>query len=286
MERICQRWDISFTMGITLDKILLLGAATFYGFAVIHASFLWRKGFKKDNFVNFSFILAAFLIHTSAMLVRGLAFSRCPTGNLFEASVFIGWCLTLIVLVTALFSRTNFIGAFASPLLFAVIIFSIMPGLDSPISSTTVQRTWLTLHITLTLLGYGALGLSAIAGLMFLVQENDLKGRRQFFLFSILPPLERLEWLIYKLMLGGFLLLTAGLVLGFVLVNQFYEVIYKPDLKILWSVLVWLMYLVVLVMFQAGRLSLRRFSCYSCLIYLFVLTTFWLTSVFSTIHQP
>src|SRR5213078_4372096 len=73
---------------------------------------------------------------------------------------------------------------------------------------------WPSLHAALILLSYGAFGLSSLAALMYLNQEHDLKFHRMRALFALLPPIERLEVIIGRLLLAGFILLTAGLVVG------------------------------------------------------------------------
>src|SRR5437016_2036865 len=99
---------------------------------MIYSVFLWRKGFRQDNRVNYVVLLLAFGLHTTAMLLRGLRLRQCPVTNLYEAMTFVGWTIVAIYLLVGLWSRLRFLGAFASPVLFAIGVFALMPGLDAP----------------------------------------------------------------------------------------------------------------------------------------------------------
>src|SRR5206468_8537667 len=104
---------------------------------------------------------------------------------------------------------------FASPVLFAMGVFALMPGLDpSHGARPEVAGTWMSLHAALLSLAYGAFGLSSVAALMFLTQEHNLKFHKLQAIFSLLPPIQRLEAIVGRLLLSGYVLLTVGLGVG------------------------------------------------------------------------
>src|SRR6059036_1182249 len=165
--------------------------------------------------MNYGLLLFAALFHTTAMFKRGLGFDRCPVNNLYEATAFLLWTIVAVYLVVGSWPRLRFLGAFAAPLLFSVGVFALMPGLDNPYGAhPEFKHDWVSLHATLILLSYGAFGLSSLAGLMYLTQEHDLKFHKMRAIFSLLPPIQRLELVIGRLMASGFVLLTGGLVVG------------------------------------------------------------------------
>src|SRR5436853_5746436 len=96
-----------------------------------------------------------------------------------------------------------------------------MPRLDNPYGShPEFKHDWVSLHAALILLAYGAFGLSSIAGLMYLSQEHDLKFHKIRAVFSLMPPIQRLEVVISRLLVAGFVLLTAGLAVGALCLKQ------------------------------------------------------------------
>src|SRR6266480_2553692 len=189
-----------------------LAAVMVYGLSAIYSVFLWRKGFRQHDRVNYGLLLLAAIFHTTAMFKRGFSFDRCPVNNLYEATLFLLWTIVATYLVVGLWPRLRFLGAFAAPLLFCVGVFALMPGLDNTYGAhPEFKHDWVSLHAALILLSYGAFGLSSVAGLMYLTQEHDLKYRKLRAVLSLVPPIQRLEMVMSRLLMAGFVLLTAGL---------------------------------------------------------------------------
>ena len=98
---------------------------------MIYSVFLWRNGFRRDDHVNYLLLLLGFGFHTTAMLLRGFRLDHCPVTNLYEATIFAMWTIVAVYLVVGLWARLRFLGAFASPVLFAIGVFALMPSLDA-----------------------------------------------------------------------------------------------------------------------------------------------------------
>lgn len=143
----------------------------------------------------------------------------------------------------------------------------------------------MSMHAASVLLAYGAFGLSSVAGLMYLTQERDLKFRKVRAVFALFPPIQRLELVIGRLVTGGLVLLTIGLVMGARFLKETQGVYVTKDAKILWSVIVWFMYSGLLVMRWRFAYRGRRFVQGAVLAFAFVLFTFWGTNLLSAIHQ-
>ena len=113
------------------DRHFFLLAVIVYGLSMIYSVFLWRNGFRRDDHVNYLLLLLAFGLHTTAMLLRGFRLNHCPVSNLYEATLFVMWTIVAAYLLVGLWSRLRFLGAFASPVLFAIGVFALMPNLDT-----------------------------------------------------------------------------------------------------------------------------------------------------------
>jgi len=262
-------------------------AVALYGLSSLYAIFLLRKGFREDNRINYCLLLGGAAFHTLAMFQRGFSLQRCPINNLYEATLFIGWTIVTAYLLLGSWARLRFLGAFASPILFAIGVFALMPSLDPPHGDRPVfTGGWLSLHAALILLSYGGFGLSAIAAVMYLTQEHDLKFNKLRAVFSLMPPIQRLEVVTSRLLLAGFVLLTAGLLIGVVYLKETEGVYFKGDTKILWSLLVWLGCLALLVSRWRFAQRGRRLAWGAVGMFAFVLLTFWGSNLLSDIHNP
>src|SRR5947207_1995947 len=131
-------------------------AVVFYGLSTLYSLFLLRKGFRQDNRINYLLLAGGFAVHSFAMIKRGFNFQRCPINNLYEAMLFIAWTILAAYLVFGLWSRLRFLGAFVSPIVFAIGIFALMPPLDVHGATQPIfTGGWSSLHKALILLSYG-----------------------------------------------------------------------------------------------------------------------------------
>lgn len=190
-----------------------------------------------------------------------------------------------IYLAVGLWSRLRFLGAFVSPLLFGIGVFALMPQLDQATDATALQG-WLSFHVALFALAYGAFGLGCVAGLMYLTQERDLKFHKFRAVLSLMPPLQRLDLVAGRLLLAGLFMWTSALVISALLARQFGSGNYFGDPKILWSFLVWLLYAGLVVMRWKFAQGGRRFAAGAVGTFVFVLLTYWGASLLSPIHAP
>jgi ABC-type uncharacterized transport system permease subunit len=253
---------------------------------MVYSVFLWRRGFRKDDRANYLLLLAAAGFHTTSMILRGFRLDHCPVSNLYEATMFAAWAIVAAYLVVGLWARLRFLGAFASPLLLAMAVFALMPALDAAHGPKPEFSGALTsLHAALVLLAYGAFGLAAVAGMMFLTQEHDLKFHKLRAVLSVFPPIQRLEWVASRLVVAGFILLTAGLAVGGHLPRpagvSFYE-----DPKVVWAEFLWALYLGLLVSRWRFAQTGRRFAIGVIGTFAFLVLTFWGTALLSPLHNP
>jgi len=273
---------------VLTDRNYFLIAVLIYCLSAIYSVFLWRKGFRRDDRVNYALLLLAFLFHTTAMFKRGFSFNRCPVNNLYEAILFVAWTIVAASLVLGLWPKLRFVGAFAAPLLVVMGTFALMPALDNPYAAGKPEfRTdWGSFHAALILLSCGAFGLSAIAGIMYLTQEHDLKFHKLRAIVSLLPSIERLEKVINGLLIAGLVLLTAGLSLSPLLLKQKFGVYLTNDPILLYSIFIWVVYLALLVMRWRMGQGGRRFAWGAVGSFAFILLTFWGFILLSPAHNP
>jgi ABC-type uncharacterized transport system permease subunit len=165
-------------------------------------------------------------------------------------------------------------------------VFALMPALDPPHRiQPDFSNGLLSLHATLVLLAIGAFGLSAIAALMFLTEEHDLKFHKLRAIFSLLPPIQRLERVMNGLLLCGFFLLTAGLLFSPFLLKEKFGVYFKNDPLLDYSIFIWLFYLGLLVAHWKFGQGGRRFAWSTLVSFAFIMLTFWGFLLLSPIHH-
>ncbi|GAB4256461.1 MAG: c-type cytochrome biogenesis protein CcsB [Deferrisomatales bacterium] len=213
-------------------------------------------------------------LHTAALVVRFVQAGYTPVTSLHEAMSFFGWCIVgLYVLLQLRYQLPSF-GAFACPvaLVFALAAAS-LPGTIEPLPAA-LQSYWLPVHVIFLFVGDGAFALAAAAGVMYLIQERQLKRKRLGALFHRLPNLDVLDELNYRLLTIGFPLLTVGIITGAIWAQQAWGTYWSWDPKETWSLITWLLYAALL----HGRLTVgwrgRRAAIWAIIGFASVLFTF------------
>ncbi len=102
------------------------------------------------------------------------------------------------------------------------------------------ENSWLEFHASISLVAYGAFALACIAGVMYLLQERQLKTHQLHSIFYHLPPLTNLFAAITRLLWCGFALYTVGIVSGFFTGHPL------PRIQVVAAILLWLLYAAIL----------------------------------------
>ncbi|MBI5686005.1 MAG: cytochrome c biogenesis protein CcsA [Verrucomicrobia bacterium] len=261
---------------------LILVALVMYAGAFVYALFLLQGRPLWGSWGHRTLITAGWLFHTYGLYLRASEIQRCPITNPFETMMFITWALVLCYLVLGMTWRVSFLGPFTLPLVIALCLFGLFPGLDRGRSVELQRSVWLSLHATLSLLAYGVWGLAAATGTMYLLQERQLKTHRLRSLFLRLPAIEQLDRMNVRLLLVGLALLAVGMVFGFVVGVEFLK---KDVPKTLWTFMVWAVYGALLVSHRMHRWHGRKIALGSIALFLSLLATFGVVNMFSTVHK-
>ena len=254
-----------------MDRLLLI-ASTFcflFGFAfTMHA--LGARVYRR-SWLNFFAILSGFVGQTAFLYVRGGQLGRCPLTNLFEVLIFLGWSMVLFYLLIGPAYRLSLLGVFTSPLVFFIQLIALLtPGLDPHGVVKVTPNPFMELHAAVSIVAYGAFALAGVAGVMYLVQERQLKTHHLSSIFHALPPIRDLAVANRRLIVTGFVLLTVGIAAGFGIGGLPAHLV-----KIAWSVGVWLIYGIILTAEWRHRISARRGAWLSVGAFGIVLCTLW-----------
>jgi len=268
------------------EQYQLLGLAlAFYTASLIFSIWRLAMGQPYRRWPKLVLVLPGFALHTGALLARGLAEGRCPVSNLFETLTFVAWCLVALHLTVVFLMKMQYLTPFSMPVVLVIQMAAFLTPVNPPRPEPFGTRLLVGMHASVIMLGYAAFGLAAVVGLMYLVQERQLRTRRLSSQFMLLPPILRLETLQKWLLLGGFALLTFGLASGFIGLSGFRESLFQADWKVLWSIAVWSLYLILVVGRNRWGLTGRRMAWLSIAGCLFVIGTFWLSNHLSHFHQ-
>jgi ABC-type uncharacterized transport system permease subunit len=252
-----------------MDRELLIFSTLCFGFAMVRTAISLRMRNYRPSGLNFLAIGLGFIFQTGFLSLRGHAVGRCPLTNLFEVFIFLAWSVTLIYLLIGPAYRLSLMGAFTAPLVFALQTFALLAPIDRPHVLSMKPSAWLELHASVSLVAYGAFALAGIAGVMYLIQERQLKRRRINSMFYHFPPLTDLFAAITRLVWLGMFLLTVGLVAGFFTGQPL------PVLHMAWSLGVWVFYAVILFVRHLRSTAPRAIAALCIVAFSAALTLLW-----------
>lgn len=185
-------------------------------------------------------------LHTVLLGWRWLGPTTPFWGDVYTSMGLLGWAIAVAYLLAWWRYRIEALGAFVVPLAFLATAYAGVTVQTTVAWPQAFQRLWLGLHIFLAVLGYAALALTFCAGMMYLIQEHQLKSKHPGTLYQRLPSLRLLDELNARALWLGFPLLTQGIITGSIwakYVNGSYVHWRLTSLPLL---LAWFMYAVLL----------------------------------------
>lgn len=217
------------------------------------------------------------LSHTVIMGLRSSQTGHGPYTTSFEVAIFFAWMIVVAYFVTEWKYKIKDLGSFVIPLVFFILLYAAFLSKDVSLVPEGAGHLWMTLHRTLSVLGYSAFVIAFAAGLMYLIQEHQVKSKKLGIMYFRMPSLEVLDNLNYKVIAVGFPLFTVGFLTGSIWNTKLNLPLLSWDILKTWPlVIVWLIYAVIFF----GRIfvGLRGKKCAqgSVLGFLAVILTYFL----------
>jgi HemX protein len=263
-----------------MDRDFLIISTICFLAAVVRTVIELRGGVFRPMRFNFLAIGLGFIFQTLFLSIRGHAVGRCPLTNLFEVFIFLAWSIALIYMLVGPAYRLSLMGAFTAPLVVLIQTFALLAPIDIRHPAKLPANPWLEFHASFSLIAYGAFALACIAGVMYLVQERQLKTHQLHSIFYHLPPLTDLFAAIMRLLWWGFVLYTLGLVSGFFVGQPL------PWLQIICATGVWLLYAAILQGRHLRRLAPKRVAALCIVGFSAAITLLWGITFSAQMHAP
>jgi ABC-type transport system involved in cytochrome c biogenesis permease subunit len=205
-----------------MDSSKLLGITTFiymFSSVIYLALFIFR--IKKIGLLATVVTIIGLLVNTAGIGMRWLesyqmGIGHAPLSNMYESLVFFAWSIVLLYLVVEFIYKNKVIGAFAMPFAFASMAYaSLSPEFSDRITPLVpaLQSNWLIAHVFTCFIGYAAFAVACGTGIMYLVKLRD-KGDSPNSLLATLPSLKVIDDITHKIILFGFIWLSAGIISG------------------------------------------------------------------------
>lgn len=236
-------------------NVLLVIALMLYLISSFHAIFALVSAQLEKHADKWSRGLVAlgFAAHSSAILIEWQALGHFPIVNFKEVLSFTAWAIAVYYLFLLPRRKKNVFPIFMLSCAFALTMFSLLlpepqltPALQSAISASTFTKIIFPIHVSLLVFSYAAFAVTVAGGVMYLLQERELKAKRFGTTFQWMPALNTCDEIGYRSLSLGFVLLTLGMVTGMLWANQHDGRFWHNDPKEVMALVTWIVYLMIL----------------------------------------
>ncbi len=196
--------------------------------------------FLKKERSSWMFLVAGVVINGIIIIARWLALSHFPVTTFYDSLIFFAFCTSLLSVYISRTGRSK-VAATASFVSFVLLLPVLFMGAPKVLLPPSLRSYWLFIHSTLSFLGYGALSVSFVVSILYLIQDWNIRHRKEL-LSSFMGSLETLDRVNYISLTVGFPLLTLGIITGSIWAERAWGSYWSWDPKETWSLISWLVY--------------------------------------------
>jgi len=231
--------------------------------------------------LRLGFLLSTFYFASAAVESRFFV----PVANLAGALAFFGWSLAFVYLVLLARVQSQSFGLILTPIL-VLLIASACLTLHEPAASLPAKGNPLfSLHIVTAFFAYASFTISFSAGILYLIQNHELKAKKAGTFYHKLPSLEELEKLIYQPMIWGASLLVFAVAIGFAWSKSVYGEYWFLDAKTIATIATVSAYFVILYLRVVSGIRAKQGALLSLIAFSLVLFSFLGTRLIEGSHH-
>jgi cytochrome c-type biogenesis protein CcsB len=200
--------------------------------------------------VGIALLILGTALHTTGVVLRGIAASRVPWANMYEFSITGSLFVVFIFLVALTIKDVRLIATFVSGFVllilgaatsaFYVEVKSLMPAL---------QSYWLVIHVVVAVLATAFFNIAAGLSITYLLKTAGWleKSKLKFVqkirqILDLFPSLENIERLAYRFNIIGFILWSFTLIAGAIWAERAWHRYWGWDTKEVWTFIIWVIY--------------------------------------------
>jgi len=218
---------------------LLFIATLLYVFSLYSPNKLFEK-------LAVTILFIAFFSLAGKIVFRYIQTGNTPVVSLFESLTFFAWAILGAYLLVTLKYRINILGVIVAPVSLILLITASTLTKDILQVSPVLKSFWFPVHVAFGFFGHSAFAIAAFAGILYLIQEKNVKKKKKNSFLNVLPPLASLDEANYLAISIGFPLFTLSIITGAVWAEYAWGTYWSWDPKQTWSLIAWFFYALIL----------------------------------------
>jgi len=226
---------------------ILTVSIALYTVGLLHSVFGFCR--KRRVFVKIALTMVGigFVFHTAALIRLGIAREHFPITNLPESLCLLAWFLSLTFLLVNIRYDIKALGAFTLPLVSLLTVTASVFYEENQTIPPNLKNGWIYVHSSIAFLAYAAFFLTFVSGILYLIQEKELKTKNFHFLYFRLPSLQLCDELMRLFLTVGFIAMSLTIITGAIYAPQAWGESWSWDPKVTASLITWVIYLILLL---------------------------------------
>jgi HemX protein len=224
--------------------------------------------------------------HALVLFSFGARTGHFPITSAFEAFLFLATVVSLLALILDWYKKLAVLIVGTLPLAVVTTVLALLlPPTEA--SSRSPSGVWTSLHIFIALGSYGAFAIAFVTGILYLVEQRQLKQHASASVLGLMPSLEAVARVNVRAIAVGAALLAAGIVVGYLMARKIHGLgaDWRDDPKIILSTVTFAVYVTVLVLSARPAFKGKRTAVASVLSFFLVMVNFWASLYWSGIHR-
>lgn len=180
----------------------------------------------------------------AAVVMRGLAVSRPPWGNMYEFATAAASAVGLAFCLLAKKNNWQWLGVFiVTPILLVLGLAVAVLYTDAGELMPALKSYWLGIHVSVAFIAVAFFTIAFAIGVLYLVRarrEQNPDTKPNF--IESLPSSASLERTAYSVNMVGFILWTFTLIAGAIWAKQAWGAYWQWDPKEIWTFVIWTVY--------------------------------------------
>ncbi|MDO5108379.1 MAG: c-type cytochrome biogenesis protein CcsB [Erysipelotrichaceae bacterium] len=237
--------DILFFAGLVLYFVSMTGL---FVSMVFHQQLI-----KKYSWYLF---LAAAALATVYLVIRGIKAGRLPMSNQFEFACSFSWGIAMILIFMHYRLKIEWIDSLGVAMAFLILSYAALQPREITELMPALRSAWFGFHIGSAAFSYAAFMLAGAAGVRYLLSWR--KNPQD-------PQLVKIDYMIYRLIAVGLLLLTVTILSGAIWAEEAWSSFWTWDPKEVWALITWILYAIFLHL-RLGRRKSGVFAAWYAII--------------------
>jgi len=189
------------------------------------------------------FVAGGLIAQTVAIAARYAATGHIPWSGDYESALMGGWIVIGATLIVGWRNKSlQGLAVATVPLVLIMMGYGYMRNPVLTPMAASLKTFWLYIHVYFAWLAFGAYSLAMAAGVIYLLKRRDSMRPVQNPSFERFPTLDRLDELIFRFVVFGFITDTIMIAAGSIWAKDLWGSYWSWDPVETWSLISWLSY--------------------------------------------